>query len=44
MKNELILARRMAHDRNGARDKARDRLAQVLEQLNLQELARRFSV
>ncbi|MCU0764140.1 MAG: SAM-dependent methyltransferase, partial [Hydrogenophaga sp.] len=44
MKNELILARRMAHDRNGARDKARDRLAQVLEQLNLQELARRFSI
>ena len=44
MKNELILARRMAHDRNGAREKARDRLSQVLEQLNLQELARRFSV
>ena len=44
MKNELILARRMQHDRNGARAKARDRLAQVLEQLNLQELASRFSV
>jgi hypothetical protein len=44
MKNELILARRMAHDRGGVREKARDRLAQVLEQLNLQELAQRFSV
>jgi hypothetical protein len=44
MKNELILARRMAHDRNGVREKARDRLAQVLDQLNLQELAQRFSV
>ncbi len=44
MKNELILARRMAHDRAGARHRARERLAQVLEQLNLQELARRFAV
>ncbi len=44
MKNELILARRMAHDRTGARARAHERLAQVLDQLNLQELAPRFSV
>ncbi len=44
MKNELILARRMAHDRNGARDRARERLQQVLDELHLQDLAARFAV
>ncbi len=43
MKNELILARRMADDRNGARDRARQRLTQVLEELGLPELKTRFS-
>src|SRR5690606_40617822 len=41
MKNELILARRMSHDRTGTRVRAQERLAQVLEQLNLQELDRK---
>ena len=44
MKNELILARRMADDRSGARERARQRLQQVLEELNLQELSQRFAV
>ncbi|MDP3253122.1 MAG: SAM-dependent methyltransferase [Hydrogenophaga sp.] len=44
MKNELILARRMAEDRSGARERARQRLQQVLEELNLQELSQRFAV
>ncbi|OSZ73039.1 SAM-dependent methyltransferase [Hydrogenophaga sp. IBVHS1] len=44
MKNELILARRMAEDRTGARERARQRLQQVLEELNLQELSQRFAV
>ncbi|MDP1893642.1 MAG: SAM-dependent methyltransferase, partial [Hydrogenophaga sp.] len=44
MKNELILARRMADDRGGARARSRERLLQVLETLNLQELTQRFAV
>ena len=44
LKNELILARRMAQDRTGARERARQRLQQVLEELNLQELSQRFAV
>lgn len=44
MKNELILARRMAQDRTGARERARQRLQQVLDELNLQELSLRFTV
>jgi hypothetical protein len=44
LKNELILARRMAEDRSGARERARLRLQQVLEELNLQELSQRFAV
>ncbi|WP_439519495.1 class I SAM-dependent methyltransferase [Hydrogenophaga sp.] len=44
LKNELILARRMTQDRTGARDRARQRLQQVLEELSLQELSQRFAV
>ncbi len=44
LKNELILARRMTHDRTGARERARERLQQVLEELSLQELSQRFAV
>jgi hypothetical protein len=44
LKNELILARRMAQDRTDARERARQRLRQVLEELNLQELSQRFTV
>jgi hypothetical protein len=44
LKNELILARRMAQDRTGARERARQRLQQVLDELNLQELSLRFTV
>jgi len=44
LKNELILARRMAEDRTGARERARQRLQQVLDELNLQELSLRFTV
>ena len=44
MKNELILARRMDHDRHGARERARERLQQVLDELHLKDLAQRFAV
>ena len=44
LKNELILARRMTQDRAGARERARQRLQQVLEELSLQELSQRFAV
>jgi hypothetical protein len=44
MKNELILARKMIDDRGGARARSRERLLQVLETLNLQELTQRFAV
>ncbi|MGE0098140.1 MAG: SAM-dependent methyltransferase [Hydrogenophaga sp.] len=44
LKNELILARRMVQDRNGARERARLRLRQVLDELDLQELTQRFAV
>jgi hypothetical protein len=44
MKNELILARRMPQDRTGSRERARHRLQQVLDELNLQELSLRFPV
>ncbi|HEX5388375.1 MAG TPA: SAM-dependent methyltransferase [Burkholderiaceae bacterium] len=40
MKNELILARRMG----GPKRSARERLSQVLQELNLQELTDRFKV
>ncbi|MGQ3166133.1 MAG: class I SAM-dependent methyltransferase [Hydrogenophaga sp.] len=43
MKNELILARRMGPDRHGARERARQRLMQVLDELHLQELTQRFA-
>ena len=44
LKNELILARKMPTDRGGARERARERLGQVLEALNLRELSQRFAV
>ncbi len=44
LKNELILARKMPQDRAGARERARERLRQVLDELHLQELAQRFAV
>ncbi len=44
MKNELILARRMHDDRNGQRDKARQRLLQVLDAFGLQDMQTRFGV
>ena len=40
MKNELILARRMG----GPKRSSRERLQQVLQELNLQELSQRFAV
>ena len=40
MKNELILARRMG----GPKQSARERLSQILQELNLQELTDRFAV
>jgi hypothetical protein len=43
MKNELILARRMADDRPGQREKARQRLLQVLDAFGLQDLQARFA-
>jgi hypothetical protein len=43
MKNELILARRMELDRAGHQARARERLLQVLEELNLQVLTQRFA-
>ena len=43
MKNELILARRIDQDRQGARERARQRLQQVLDELGLQELQARFA-
>jgi hypothetical protein len=44
MKNELILARKMSDDRHGQRDKARQRLLQVLDAFGLQDLQARFAV
>ncbi len=44
MKNELILARRMADDRPGQRENARQRLLQVLDAFGLQDLQHRFAV
>jgi hypothetical protein len=43
MKNELILARKVEQDRTGQQARARERLLQVLEALNLQSLAPRFA-
>jgi hypothetical protein len=43
MKNELILARRMAADRPGQRERARERLLQVLDQFGLQDMQTRFA-
>jgi hypothetical protein len=43
MKNELILARRMADDRHGQRERARQRLLQVLDQFGLQAMQTRFA-
>jgi hypothetical protein len=44
MKNELILASRQSNVSGAARQRARERLAQVLEELGLQELTARFAV
>jgi len=44
MKNELILASRQGNVSGTARQRARERLAQVLEELGLQELTARFAV
>jgi Methyltransferase domain len=44
MKNELILARRHEPPRPGTTARARERLAQILDELGLQELASRFAV
>jgi len=44
MKNELILARRMAPPRPKAQEKAAHRLQEVLKELHLTELASRFAV
>lgn len=44
LKNELILARRMDSDRHGTQARARQRLQQVLDELQLQELTQRFAV
>ena len=44
LKNELILARKIAPDRHGAQERARQRLEQVLAELHLQELTERFAV
>jgi len=43
LKNELILARRMDRDRADHQARARERLLQVLEELNLQVLTQRFA-
>ena len=43
MKNELILARRMAADRPAQRERARERLLQVLDQFGLQDMQTRFA-
>ena len=43
LKNELILARRMDSDRHGTQARARQRLQQVLDELQLQELTQRFA-
>ena len=43
MKNELILARRMPDDRAGGRERARQRLLQVLDEFGLQALQSRFA-
>lgn len=43
MKNELILARRMTDDRAGGRERARQRLLQVLDEFGLQALQARFA-
>ncbi len=43
MKNELILARRMERDRAAHQARARERLLQVLDELNLQVLTQRFA-
>lgn len=43
MKNELILARRMPDDRAGGRERARQRLLQVLDEFGLQALQGRFA-
>jgi len=44
MKNELILASRNHPMREAAQTRARQRLAQVLDELGLQELTARFAV
>jgi hypothetical protein len=44
MKNELILARRHEPPRPGTTARARERLAQILDELGLQELTSRFTV
>ena len=44
MKNELILASQTGAVRGATQARARERLAQVLEELSLQELSARFSV
>ena len=44
MKNELILASRPDRPHGAAQQRARERLAQVLEELGLQELTARFAV
>ena len=44
MKNELILARRHEPPRPGTTARARERLAQILDELGLQELTARFAV
>ncbi|TNF59457.1 MAG: SAM-dependent methyltransferase [Burkholderiales bacterium] len=44
MKNELILARRMGAPRPNAQQKAATRLREVLQELQLKELASRFEV
>jgi hypothetical protein len=44
MKNELILASRNGSGRGAVQPRARERLAQVLEELGLQELTARFAV
>lgn len=44
MKNELILARKMPDDRHGQRERARERLLQVLDAFGLQAMQTRFAV
>ena len=44
MKNELILARRHVPPRPGTTERAKARLAQILDELGLRELAARFPV